>query len=450
MQAMGEPYPSAWAHYYQATGGTYMPWPHFPQSQGYFHPGLQQEHYYMTPQQPGYGFYQAQWNQACQGFPQSDSCQPAQQADATPTLEKDVCRDEAGSANTDSYETLPMDISPSGSPVKREVRAKRQEASAMIPVAPSAFTEAPTDIRRLLLKPRASESPPAKHAMKTLKVMKFECSDTLNAQSSVFSLLEKCVSCTKKILAVAKGQGSAAVAEPCTCGRKSASSEILQSKPHSLGMTKKALERSLGRPLAVAKCANVEHPSQSDGRTTRDFKRRCRTRWDIAPMSNLGHGQVSNHLQPTSSDAEPEKPKPISISSRLPQASYFGAQGPANSELPRSSWKGTVSESAEIVMDSVPAVPHHQMAPESSCPVKTVMPAASHKSNETTGTADACNGDKVKGTYSPDSTIDTSQTTCINIKVDVNLGGFVEMMNGPVELPSELEKLDEGWVLSFE
>lgn len=317
----------------------------------------------------------------------------------------------------------------------------------MIPIATSAFLEAPTDIKRLL-KPCASEAPKAARATKTLKVMKFQCPDTSNAQSSVFSLLEKCISCTKKILAVAKGQPSTALVEPCTCERKSAS-KILQSKPHSLGMTRKALERSLGRPLAVAKCANVEHPSRTDGWTTRDFKRRCRTRWEPAPMSNLAHGQVSDQLQNTSSGAEPEKPKPISISSHLPQAAYLGTQGPASSKLPRSSLKDTISESAEMVTGSVPAVPHDK-SPESSCPVKTVMPAESQKSNEKTCTVDACIGDKVKGTYSPDSTIDTSQTTCINIKVDVKLGGYVEMINGPVELPSELEKLDEGWVFSFD
>lgn len=451
MQAMGEPYPSAaWAHYYQAPGGAYVPWPHFSQSQGYFHPGLQQQQFYATPQQPGYGFYQTQWNQACQGFPQSDSYQPTQQADATPTS-KDTCRDEASSPNTESYEAIPMDISPTGSPVKRKVTGTRREDSEMVPIATSAVTEAPADVKSLLLAPHAPERPQATLA-KTLKVTKFQCSDPLNAQSSVFSLLEKCISCTKKILAVAKGQGSNSVTEPCTCKRKSGSSEILQSNSQTLGMTKKALERSLGRPLAGAKCAKVEHSLRTDGRTTRDFKRRCRTRWEPAPVSNSAHVHVSDQLQATSSAAELEKRKPIYMSSHLQQVACFGSEGPANSELPRSSWNGAVSESAEIVTGSVPTVPHRKISPESSCQVKTVMPAAtaSHKSNEKTSAFDACIGEKVKGKYIPGSTIDTSQTTSVSIEVDVKLGGVVEMINGPVELSSELEKLDEGWVLTFD
>lgn len=448
MQVMGEPYPSAaWAHYYQAAGGTYVPWPPFPQVQGYFHAGVQQQHCYNTPQQPGYGFYQTQWNQTCQGFSQSATYQPVQQVQATPTSKNTARREDASSSNTESYEPMPMDISPSVSPVKARVAAK-QEVSGIVPMATSGFTEPPADIKRLLLSSPTFERQ-ASHTMKTLKVTKFQCPDPLNAQSSVFSLLEKCISCTKKILAVAKGEGKNTVTEPCTCKRTSAPCEILKTNSQSRGMTKEALEKSLGRPIAPAKGANVEHTFQTDSRTTRDFKQRCRSRWGPTTLSNSGHVPLDG-LPATRSAMEPKRRKPIFISTLLQQAAYSGSQGPANNELPQSPRKVAVSKSAKIATGSAPTVPHREISPESDNPVKAAVQAASHKSGAESCTVDACVGEKVKGVYTPDSTIDTSQTTCINIKVDPKLGGCVEMRDGPVEFSSEVEEEDEGWVLSFD
>lgn len=368
-----------------------------------------------------------------------------QQVQATPTSNT-VRREDASSSNSESHEPMPMDISPNVSPVKGTVTVK-QEVSDIVPMATSGFTEPPADIKRFLLSSATPERPQASHTMKTLKVMKFQCPDPLNAQSSVFSLLEKCISCTKKILAVAKGEGKNTVTEPCTCKHRSAPSEILQNNSQSRGMTKKALEKSLGRPIAASKGANIERTFQTDSRTTRDFKQRCRSRWEPATPCNLGHVPLSDRLPATRSAMEPEHRKPISVSSHLQQqAAYSGSKCPANSELPQSSWKVAVSKSAKIATGSVPTVPHRAISPES----ETVVQAASQKSGAESCTVDACVGEKVKGVYTPDATIDTSQTTCVNIKVDTKLGGCVEMRDGPVEFPSEVEEQDEGWVLSFD
>lgn len=66
-------------------------------------------------------------------------------------------------------------------------------------------------------------------------------------------------------------------------------------------------------------------------------------------------------------------------------------------------------------------------------------------------TNDVVVGGKVMGVYyAPGPVIDRVVLTSIEMHVDPKLGGCAERLHGPLSLLSQAEKLDEGWILSFD
>ncbi|KAH6928392.1 hypothetical protein HPB50_015485 [Hyalomma asiaticum] len=66
-------------------------------------------------------------------------------------------------------------------------------------------------------------------------------------------------------------------------------------------------------------------------------------------------------------------------------------------------------------------------------------------------TNDVVVGGKVMGIYyAPGQVIDRVVLTSIDMHVEPKLGGCAERLHGPLSLLSQAEKLDEGWILSFD
>lgn len=218
-----------WGHYHMG-GGSPIPWYHYPPPASFLQPGLQHHSYgFIVPQR--YGFHQSYWNGNYQSCAWPDPSKEARkEAALSVPIKGEKLEEEIYPLGAESHDPQPMDISPCPSP---ELTSPTKSATNLSSTNLSDKSPAKFPISSagpVLKRDTLCASPKTSCVLKTMKFPSIDLSEA----SSVLSLLNKCNTCMKTLLAQARGTNI--TNEPCTCVTKQELAADSQSKPEIMAV----------------------------------------------------------------------------------------------------------------------------------------------------------------------------------------------------------------------
>uniref|UniRef100_A0A224YB33 Uncharacterized protein n=1 Tax=Rhipicephalus zambeziensis TaxID=60191 RepID=A0A224YB33_9ACAR len=239
-------------------------------------------------------------------------------------------------------------------------------------------------------------------------------------------------------------------------------------------------ERGLGPSKTASECAKSASASaQPVSEPKNGNARRRRQRW----RKRERRRQLLNAVPPVLSGESPrnaEQSVTASNGCSLPQPAHSAS---TDAELSTSTTSGQKSQSSEVsrsaeesTNNSLETSSTTKHSPTNRCSIdfssrqmSEDKPVKSEREDCRTGSV-VCAGDigsstcigelstddvVVRGNvmglyYAPQRVIDSVLITSIEMRVDPKLGGCTEHLDGPFSLVSQVEKLDEGWMWSFD
>ncbi|KAH6929261.1 hypothetical protein HPB50_025381 [Hyalomma asiaticum] len=408
------------------------------------------------PPPPPNGVFPALWNGTPCGIWPVPAPQVAVGVLPTPPPEVDsspkhyTCSD-----FTEVHDATPMEISPSASPIPPSTTTSTEGETP----APSEKAENTTDETCEVssshsMKPSGPQN--GVSVTRALKPVKYSHADDPRlAESSVLSLLKRCMSCAKK-MALAKRKGIAYVAEECSCSKKFLPSNVERESTASTTKSEPFQEK-LEKPIDSAVSAAARQQAATDADT---------------PMTSCESNEPSlasvESTQPAycvsqCADKLTEKTQPVNASctERKPgseESKEYLIPVVQGRRAQQRSWqrRRTTSCDTYAAIDKGP----DNGETFSNCSYNNHVPAeylVNRFIEEIRAASEqvSCASDnrvkvKITGVYVPGPKVDNLQTTVIDMEMDPLLGACVEHAEGPFMLPSELEEDDEGWLWTFE
>lgn len=408
-------------------------WRHIPPPSLWFMPGVQLHPYYGGLTWPPYDPYQQYWNGTYYGWNAAYYGYPVQYAPQATTdfryhhagMVEKPSNQELTSLVGGSHNATPMDISPSVSPVN----------------AGTGYTSTKAEAEATTLKVN-NYYQGTDESLKPHKAHKVD--------PRLASLLKRCEPCVRKILSQARGEGSAKLAEHCSCAVELASDKASPKNSNDSGTTKTEVERMHQRPTAITELTPMPPcpPEVGSFQKTSEYGQSGLaqyTKRSAVTIANLV--QVADRVMSPSSTFFKKR-----RSRTLVRIDCLAAGDSLSSEQDCGQERRPVLGIADLTKGAHAENPSFVSRQQKF--VEYTVDGAGKGASDAWGRGrpdrDDAEGCRLSGAYALRPEIEILTTPSVHFEVGLLLGSRIDFLDEPLKLASELEKLDEGWLWCFE